>query len=71
MQVTKITAPAEKIAPAAYKISEEQMHNEINYCRAEKLTRKMLEEELITIDESDRILAEARKIFVPIMAELL
>ena len=71
MQVTKITAPAGKVVAVAHKISKEQMHNEINYYRAEKLTRKMLEEGLITIDESDRILAEARKIFVPIMAELL
>ena len=71
MQVTKITAPAEKVVAVAHKISKEQMHNEINYYRAEKLTRKMLEEGLITIDESDRILAEARKIFVPIMAELI
>ena len=36
-----------------------------------QLTEKMLEKGLITVDESDRILSEARKIFVPIMAELL
>ena len=43
MQVTKITVPAEKVVAVAHKISKEQMHNEINYYCAEKLTRKMLE----------------------------
>ena len=70
MQVTKITTPIEPTRLAAHKITEKQLYDEINYRRAEKLTEKMLEKGLITVDESDRILSEARKIFVPIMAEL-
>ena len=38
---------------------------------AEKLTKKMLDAGLITSDEYDRILAEARKIFVPYLAKIL
>ena len=34
-------------------------------------TKKMLDKGLITSEEYDKILAEARKIFVPIMAELM
>ena len=47
------------------------LYDEINYYRAEKLTLKMLEKGLITPEESDRILAESRKIFVPVLAGLL
>lgn len=71
MQVTKITTPAEEVAHATSRVTEKQFYDEINYHRAEKLTQKMLEAGLITPDESDRILAEARKIFVPIFAEIL
>ena len=71
MQVTKITTPAEPVVSATHEITEKQLFDEINYFRAEKLTKKMLEKGLITADECDKILAEARKIFVPIMAELM
>lgn len=71
MQVTKITSPAEVPAPAAHRLTEKQLYDEINYYRAEKLTKKMLDAGLITPDEHDKILEEARKIFVPILAELM
>ena len=71
MQVTKITSPAEVCVPAAHRLTEKQFYDEINYHRAEKLTKKMLKKGLITSDECDRILAEARKIFVPFLAEIL
>ena len=71
MQVTKITSPAEVPAPAAHRLTEKQLYDEINYYRAEKLTKKMLDAGLITPDEHDKILEEACKIFVPILAELM
>ena len=71
MQVTKITSPAEVPAPAAHRLTEKQLYDEIYYYRAEKLTKKMLDAGLITPDEHDKILEEARKIFVPILAELM
>ena len=71
MQVTKITSPTETAMPAAHRLTEKQLYDEINYYRAEKLTKKMLEKGLITSEEHDRILAEARKIFVPFLAELM
>ena len=71
MQVTRITAPAEKPMPTARRLTEEQMYNEINYYRAEKMAKKMLDKGLITDDEYDRILAECRRIFVPFLAELM
>lgn len=71
MKVTRITTPAEIPVSAVRRISERQLHDEINYHRAEKLTKKMLEKGLITADECDKILAETRRIFVPVLAEIL
>ena len=71
MQVTKITTPAEPAMPKAHQLTEKQFYDEINYYRAEKLTKKMLDAGIITPDEHDKILEEARKIFVPILAELM
>ncbi len=71
MQVTKITSTAEVPVPATHQLTEKQLYDEINYYRAEKLTKKMLESGLITSDEHDRILAETRKIFVPYLVEIL
>lgn len=71
MQVTKITSPVEAPVPAARRLTDKQFYDEINYHRAEKLTKKMLDVGLITSDEYDRILAESRKIFVPYLAEIL
>ena len=71
MQVTKITSPAEAPVPAAHRLTDKQFYDEINYHRAEKMAKKMLDAGLITSDEFDRILAETRKIFVPYLAEIL
>ena len=71
MQVTKITSLAEGAAPATHQLTEKQFYDEINYHRAEKMTKKMLDKSLITSEEYDKILDEARKIFVPFLAEIL
>ena len=71
MQVTKITAPPEAPTPVVRQLTEKQFYDEINYHRAEKMAKKMLDAGLITSDEFDRILAESRKIFVPYLAEIL
>ena len=70
MQVTKLTSPADTSVPAGHQLSEKQLYDEINYRRSEKLTKKMLAVGLITPDECDKILAEIRKIFVPILADI-
>lgn len=71
MQVTRITTPAERPMPAAHRLTEKQMYDEINYHRAEKMAKKMLDKGLISTEEYDRILAESRRIFVPFLAELM
>lgn len=71
MQVKKIVPNAESAASPAHRITDKQLYDEINYYRAEKMAEKMLDAGLITNDECDRILAEARGIFVPILGEIL
>lgn len=70
MQVKKLTSPADTSIPAGHQLSEKQLYDEINYRRSEKLIKKMLAAGLITPDECDKILAEIRKIFVPILADI-
>ncbi len=70
MQITKLTSPTDTSVPAGHQLSEKQLYDEINYRRSEKLTKKMLAVGLITPDECDKILAEIRKIFVPILADI-
>ena len=70
MQVTKLTSPADTSVPAGHQLSEKQLYDELNYRRSENLTKKMLAAGLITPDECDKILAEIRKIFVPILADI-
>ena len=71
MQVTKITSPQDNSMPSVHRLTEEQMYNEINYYRAEKMAKRMLDKGLISAEEYDRILAEIRQIFVPFLAELM
>ena len=71
MKVTEITSPAEATKPAGCRLTDKQFYDEINYHRAEKMAKMMLEKGLITFDEFNRILAESRKIFVPFLAEIL
>ena len=71
MQVTKITSPADAPVPAVHRLTEKQFYDEINYFRAEKMAKKMLNAGLINSEEYDRILDESRKIFVPYLAEIL
>ena len=71
MEVTKITYLPEADTPAESGVTKKQFYDEINYYRAEKMTQKMLESGLITDDERNRIMGEARKIFVPYLAAIL
>ena len=51
--------------------SQEQLQREFSYLQAERITKKMLEKRLISIDEYDRIMAENRRVFSPFLALIL
>ena len=71
MQVTKITAPPAEITVPEHRYTPEQLQNEFYYIRAEKVTKKMLEKGLITVDEFNKIMAENKRIFSPYLAAIL
>ena len=51
--------------------SQEQLQREFSYLQAERITKKMLEKRLISIDEYDRIMAENRRVFSPFLAPII
>ena len=71
MQVTKITSPAGPTAPYAREYTQDQLQREFNYMMAEKATKRMLDQGLITPGEYDRIMAENRRTFSTFLAPLL
>ena len=71
MKVTQITSLQVDPASATHRQTEKQFYDEINYHRADNLTKKMMDSGLITAEERSEIMSEARKIFTPFMAELL
>lgn len=71
MKVLQITSPAEVPLSAVPRLTDKQIYDEINCYRAQKLVKKMLDADLITLDEYNQILAETRKIFVPFLGEIL
>ena len=71
MQVTKITTPLAEVTVPEHRYKPEQLQNEFNYIRAEKITKKMYEKGLISREEFDRIMAENKRIFSPYLAAIL
>lgn len=53
------------------KPTNEEMQNEYNYYLAEQLTKKLLDEGLISSDEFDKIMARNRKTFSPFISKII
>ncbi len=70
MQVTKITGQGQLPEREAQMLTEEQLANEYNYIRAGQITRKMMDEGLISAGEYERIMVENRRTFSPYLADL-
>lgn len=72
MQITKITEEQNPLAVSDRKsISHEQLQREFDYHLAEKILRKMLEKELISQEEFNKIMRLNRKTFSPILAQIM
>ena len=70
MKVTKLESAAEM--PSSHsRMTDDQMFNELNYYRAEKMTKLLLDNGLITADQYAAIMAENRRSFHPYLAEIL
>lgn len=71
MQVTKLTAGQIGAVPKKHQYTEEEMQREYDYIRAEQMTRKLLDEGMITEEEFDKITALTRKSFSPFLSEIM
>ena len=70
MQVTKI-AGGEISYNDISKPTDAEMQNEYNYILAEQITRKLLDKELISVDEFNKIMAKNRRSFSPFISKII
>ncbi len=69
-KVQVLNAPA-AMAPGKKQFTQEELQREYDYTRAEKLTRKLLDLGMITIEEFDKIMALNRESFSPALARIM
>jgi len=70
MKVTKLD-DVDSIKYKAEKLTEAVLKNEHDYLVAERITKKLLENGLITQTEYDKIMAKNRITFSPLLAEIM
>lgn len=71
MQVTKLTGDQIGVSPKKHQYTEKEIQREYDYIRAEQLTRKLLDEGMITEEEFDKITALNRKSFSSFLSEIM
>lgn len=69
MEVSKSTQIELDVAPR--RMTQKAMQKDFEYEMAQKITQNLLEQDLISIDEYDRISALNRKKFSPFYADLM
>ena len=70
MKVTTIDTAMDRTEISGNRMTDDQLINELNYCRAEKVSKALLDTGLITADQYAAIMAENRRSFKPFLAEL-
>lgn len=69
MQITMIKGvPVTEELP---KPTNQELQNEFNYILAEQMTKKLLDNGLITVDEYDKIMAKNAETFSPFIAKVI
>lgn len=69
--VTKITEETVENRIEPKSVSQEQLQHEFDYIQAERLLKKLLENDLITDTEFNKITALNRQTFSPFLAEIM
>ena len=70
MQVTKVVG-GEISYRDIPRPTDEEMQREYNYILAEQLTRKLLDQGLISADEFDKIMSKNRQSFSPYFSKII
>lgn len=69
--VTKITEPSSSPALLKSRMTEEQMRGDYSYILAQKMTKALLDNGLISVDEFNKISERNRQTFSPYLAEIM
>ena len=69
--VTKITEETVENRIEPKSVSQEQLQHEFDYIQAERLLKKLLEKDLITDTEFNKITALNRQTFSPFLAKIM
>lgn len=70
MQVTTVTTPMGEVEPREHIFTAEQLKGNLDYYRAEMITKRMLETGLISNEQYGLIMTENRRVFKPFLSEL-
>lgn len=71
MKVTQMNGAFHPKGMKAAEYTDDQMKQDLDFMKAEKITKKLLSAGLITEEEFDKIMAENRKTFSPFLADIL
>lgn len=69
MNVKMIDSAAMPALPVC-RMTDEQLYNEINCFRAERLAKQMLENDLISPEQYSRIVSDYRSAYSPYLSEI-
>ena len=69
--VTKIIEPGSSHALMKSRITEEQLCGDYKYCMAQKMTKALLDKDLISVDEFNKISERNRQTFSPYLSEIM
>ena len=69
--VMKITEPGSFSVLMKSRMTEEQLCGDYKYCMAQKMTKALLDKDLISVDEFNKISERNRQAFSPYLAEIM
>ena len=71
MQITKLTGEQIEAVSQKHQYTEEELQREYSYILAQKMTKALLENGLISVDEFNKISERNRQTFSPYLSEIM
>ena len=71
MQITKLTGEQIDAVPQKHQYTEKELQREYSYILAQKMTKVLLDNGLISVDEFNKISERNRQTFSPYLAEIM
>lgn len=70
-RVTRFVTENQELSPKKKRVSQEQLHHELDYVRAQQILKSMLDKGLITLSEFNEITTLNRQAFSPVFAQIM